>query len=86
MTEFSCADMFERLSRWLDLELDSDECDELRAHVEQCSTCSELHQAEQHMRALIRRSCSEKAPDSLRSRVLLEITVLRTQRFHAPGS
>lgn len=86
MNDFGCADMFERLSRWLDLELDSEECDQLRAHIAHCPTCSELHQAEQHMRALIRRSCHEKAPDSLRTRVLTEITVLRTQRFHAPGS
>lgn len=39
----------------------------------------ELADAEEHIRTLIRRSCVEHAPESLRTRVITQITVLRAQ-------
>lgn len=76
-----CEDLASRLYQLLDAELDESECRRLQRHVDECPACHEAADAEQHLRSLIRRSCAERAPDSLRVRVITQITVLRTQRF-----
>ncbi len=78
-----CDDLARRLDALLDAELEEAECRRLRRHMESCAECHRAADAEQHLRSLIRRSCREHAPDTLRVRVISQITVLRTQRFVA---
>lgn len=75
-----CDDLVSRLFQLFDAELEASECSRLRHHLEACPHCSQLADAEEHVRNLIRRSCVEHAPDSLRARVITQITVLRTQQ------
>ncbi|MGM0385002.1 MAG: mycothiol system anti-sigma-R factor, partial [Actinomycetota bacterium] len=60
-------------------ELEASEISRLRHHLEACSQCSELADAEEHIRNLIRRSCVEHAPETLRARVITQLTILRAQ-------
>ncbi len=73
----TCNELLERLFQYLDSELDAAEWERLKGHVESCPNCSEVEEAERHMRELIRRCCSERAPDSLKMRVLGQITYMR---------
>ena len=58
-------------------ELEDGEHERLARHVSACPDCFHATEAEEHIRALIRRSCEEHAPASLRVRVMTQIQVLR---------
>lgn len=73
----NCAEALEHLCEYLDSEMDETELDRLRNHIETCATCLEAMASEQSLRVVLRRSCAEVAPASLRLRVLSQITVLR---------
>ncbi len=73
----TCNDLLARLFAYLDSELDAAEYSRLRLHVDHCPHCTEVEEAELHMRELIRRCCNERAPEGLRIRVLGQITVMR---------
>jgi anti-sigma factor (TIGR02949 family) len=73
----TCEELLDNLMEFLDSELDEDQCARFRAHADNCPTCHEAADAEQHIRALLRRSCSEVAPSSLRVRVASQLSVLR---------
>jgi mycothiol system anti-sigma-R factor len=82
-TPCSCDELLEHLFEFLDSELDDDQQARFRRHAEECRTCTEATDAEQHIRALVRRSCSEVAPSSLRMRVQSQLTVLRVNGIRA---
>ncbi|MDN5559256.1 MAG: mycothiol system anti-sigma-R factor [Ruaniaceae bacterium] len=73
----SCNDLIARLFAYLDSELDSAENARMKLHLEHCPHCTEEEEAERHVRELLRRCCIEQAPESLRIRVLGQITVMR---------
>lgn len=79
----SCDELLEHLFEFLDAELDEDQQARFRRHAEECPTCTEATDAEQHIRALVRRSCAEVAPSSLRLRVQSQLTVLRVNGIRA---
>ncbi|MFH5824117.1 mycothiol system anti-sigma-R factor [Georgenia sp. AZ-5] len=75
--ECTCDELLENLMEFLDSELDEDLCTRYRQHAAQCPRCREASDAEQHIRQVVRRSCAEKAPSTLRLRVESQLTVLR---------
>ncbi|MGC0274167.1 mycothiol system anti-sigma-R factor [Pseudactinotalea sp. Z1739] len=74
----NCAEALEHLSEYLDSEMDERELERLRTHIEDCAQCLEALASEQSLRVVLRRSCAEVAPPSLRLRVLSQITVQRS--------
>lgn len=44
----------------------------LRRHLDQCPECAEEVERVRRMKELVRRSCCEPAPDSLRERIAIE--------------
>lgn len=74
----NCDELRDRLYEFLDRELEDSECARLRRHVEQCPSCHEAADAEEHIRHLLRRSCAERAPQELRAKVVAQLTILRT--------
>ncbi|MEE6273404.1 mycothiol system anti-sigma-R factor [Georgenia wangjunii] len=72
-----CEELLEHLYEFLDSEMSDTQRARLRDHVVSCPTCQEATDAEQHLRAIIRRSCAEVAPQNLRLRVVAQIEVLR---------
>lgn len=68
-----CDEVLAHLYEFIDHELADADCDTIQAHLDGCEPCLQELGLEQTVRALIRKSCSEHAPDELRSRVLLSI-------------
>ena len=79
----TCEELLDNLMEFLDSELDEDQCTRFREHAAGCPTCHEATDAEQHIRSLVRRSCAEVAPASLRLRVASQLTVLRVTGVRA---
>ena len=46
---------------------------EIQQHLDECGPCLQKYDLERTVKALVARSCSERAPSSLRARVLLSI-------------
>ena len=75
----NCEVALGRLFEFLDSELPETDGDRIRAHLEYCEPCLAEYDVEEHVRALVRRSCSECAPVELHVRIREHLTVLRTQ-------
>lgn len=74
LPECTCAEVRDHLFELLDREMADHEIGRLRSHADTCPDCTEAAEAEQHMREIIRRSCAEPAPDSLRAKVVTDLT------------
>lgn len=74
-----CEQALGRLFEFLDSELPEADGDRIRAHLEYCEPCLAEYDVEEHVRALVKRSCSECAPVELHLRIREHLTVLRTQ-------
>lgn len=68
-----CAKALERLEFFIDHELDRADFDQIKQHIADCGPCLEIHDLERAVKALIARSCTEHAPETLRDRVLVRI-------------
>jgi len=77
--ECRCEELLEHLYEFLDAEISESEVARLQRHVEDCPTCREVTDVETKVRVLLRRSCTEVAPDTLRMRVVTQLSVLRTE-------
>jgi anti-sigma factor (TIGR02949 family) len=76
--ETDCGEVLDHLYEFLDNEMDEGDCAKLREHFEECSPCLEKYGLEQHIKALIKRSCGcDTAPSDLRSKVLARIDSIR---------
>ncbi|WP_298460326.1 mycothiol system anti-sigma-R factor [uncultured Cellulomonas sp.] len=75
----NCEQALGRLFEFLDSELPEADGDRIREHLAYCEPCLAEYDVEEHVRALVRRSCSECAPVELHLRIREHLTVLRTQ-------
>ena len=69
----SCADFLERIVCFLDNELEPNDVEIVRAHLDECGPCLHSYDLQRTVKALVARSCNEHAPDSLRHRVRVQI-------------
>jgi len=67
----------ERLSEFLDSELAENDGDRIREHLADCEPCLSEYDLEDHIKKLVRRSCTESAPPELHVRIRTRLTVLR---------
>ena len=75
--ECSCDEVSEHLLELLDAQMPEEQAARLRHHVETCPNCSRLTEAEAHVRDIVRRSCCEAAPSTLRIRITSQLAVYR---------
>jgi anti-sigma factor (TIGR02949 family) len=75
----NCEVALGHLFEFLDSELPEADADRIRAHLEYCEPCLAEYDIEEHVRALVKRSCSECAPVTLHVRIREQLTVLRSQ-------
>lgn len=68
-----CSTARERLYLFLDQEIDTASCAEIEKHIEECSSCLTAYDVERLVKALVSRSCSERAPQPLREKVQFAI-------------
>jgi mycothiol system anti-sigma-R factor len=74
-----CADVLASLDLFLDAEIDSASDAEIRQHLDECAPCMSEYDLERVVKALVARSCSERAPQPLRDRVMLSIRQVHVQ-------
>ena len=74
-----CADFLERIVYLLDNELDENECALVRMHLEECHPCLETYDLQRTVKQVVARSCSEKAPDTLKERVRVQIREIQVR-------
>jgi mycothiol system anti-sigma-R factor len=66
----TCEESLQKLSQYLDRELDDTTASELARHLAECRQCFSLAEFERRLREMVRRSCDcIEAPPSLRERL-----------------
>ncbi len=68
-----CSEVLERVFFFIDNELENADKSEIQHHLDECGPCLQKYDLERTVKALVARSCSEHAPESLRDKVLLRI-------------
>ncbi|MHA7262616.1 mycothiol system anti-sigma-R factor [Arthrobacter sp. TMN-37] len=68
----------EKLYDYLDGELSHKDLVEIKTHLESCAECAKEHDLECVIREVVKRSCTEKAPTSLKDNILERIGQLKT--------
>ena len=71
--ESDCQHILTHLYEYLDSEMTPDDEHRMRAHVAHCSPCLAELSLEELVKKLVRRSCSEQAPEELRLRIRAQI-------------
>ncbi len=74
-----CAEALSRLFEFLDAEIDEADGDRIRRHLADCEPCLAEYGVEDHLKALVKRSCQDAAPAELHVRIRHQLTVLRAQ-------
>ena len=77
--EQDCSDVLEALYLFIDGEIDSANASLIRHHLDDCAPCLKAYDLDVIVKALIARSCAEKAPPPLRDRVLMSIRQVQVQ-------
>ena len=75
----SCAEARAHLEAFLDQECTADLTERLARHVDTCPHCSQVADAERHLRTILRSRCAEQAPAALRERVRWSLSVMRSE-------
>lgn len=65
-----CDEVLVQLYRFIDDELDRASCAEIQQHLDECAPCLQHHELDLLVQRLVARSCTDRAPDALRERVL----------------
>lgn len=78
-----CSEALARLFEFLDAEITEVESDRIRQHLADCEPCLSEYDAGDHLKKLIRRSCSDVAPAELHARIREQLSELRL-RYTVP--
>ena len=68
----------ERLYEYLDGALSHKDIVEIQEHLDGCPECSEEHDLECVIRSVVKRSCTEAAPETLKASILDRISQIQT--------
>ena len=75
----NCADSrIERLYEYLDGALSHQDLVDIKDHLDDCPQCAEQHDLECVIRSVVKRSCTEVAPSTLKTSILDRISQLKT--------
>ncbi|KNC19585.1 anti-sigma factor [Arthrobacter sp. RIT-PI-e] len=75
----NCADSrIERLYEYLDGALSHQDLVDIKDHLDDCPQCAEEHDLECVIRSVVKRSCTEVAPSTLKTSILDRISQLKT--------
>ncbi|MCH9720167.1 MAG: mycothiol system anti-sigma-R factor [Actinomycetia bacterium] len=83
-----CAEVLDAVYEYLHAEIDAGRAEQIRSHLDDCSSCLRQFGLEKSVQELIARSCGcTDAPESLRRRILQQITEIRVTgtSMTAPG-
>lgn len=76
-------DRIARLYEYLDGALSVDDLKDVREHLEHCDECTKEYDLECIIRSVVKRSCQEVAPDTLKTRIMTRISEIRVEVGHS---
>ncbi len=74
-----CSEVLERVFFFIDNEMEQANRGEIEKHLDDCGPCLQKYDLERTVKALVARSCSEHAPETLRDKVLLRIRQVQVE-------
>ena len=80
-----CKEILDRVFFFIDNELEQADSQQIQQHLDDCGPCLEKYDLERTVKALVQRSCSEHAPETLRERVLLRIRQVQIDIYTDPA-
>ncbi len=75
-------DRLDRIYDYLDGVLSRSDIEDVRAHLEGCPDCATDYDLECLIRTAVRRSCVERAPETLKVTIIERISQIRLQAGH----
>jgi anti-sigma factor (TIGR02949 family) len=79
----NCEDArIQRLYEYLDGALTRQDIEEVKSHLEECTDCAHEYDLECIIRSVVKRSCSEKAPSTLKGSIMARISQIRVEAGH----
>jgi anti-sigma factor (TIGR02949 family) len=72
----------QRLYEYLDGALTRQDIEEVKSHLEECTECAHEYDLECIIRSVVRRSCSEKAPSTLKVSIMARISQIKVEAGH----
>ncbi len=72
----------QRIYEYLDGVLSHSDIEDVQGHLNECEECSAEYDVECIIRSVVRRSCTEKAPESLKSKIMVRISEIRAESSH----
>ena len=85
-TGADCATALANMFFFLDHELAKADQDEIQRHLEDCAPCLRKYDLERTVKTLVARSCTERAPEGLRERVLVQLREVHIEITERPGT
>jgi mycothiol system anti-sigma-R factor len=82
--DFNCDEILKRVYVFIDSELDDADASQIQQHLEECGPCLREVDLERMVKALVARSCHERAPVELRQRVMFSIRQVQVQLSQRP--
>lgn len=73
--EPECSHVVEHIYEYLDSEMTEQDAARMRAHLAHCSPCLAELGVDEIVRQMLRRSCADKAPATLRARIRAQLLV-----------
>lgn len=64
-----CNQTLREIYQFLDGELTEDDRDNIAQHLHDCSPCLEAYDFEAELKAVVRNRCTDRVPESLRTRI-----------------
>jgi mycothiol system anti-sigma-R factor len=78
--EVPCSEVLARVASYIDGELDTSGCDEIRQHLDECGPCLREYGLEEVVKKLVHKHCGQEfVPGELRTRVLMRIEEVRAE-------
>ncbi len=82
--DVDCSEVLERVYVFIDKELADADQHQIQQHLDECGPCLREVDLERMVKALVARSCHERAPVELRQRVMFSIRQVHIQMTQSP--
>ncbi|MDQ1615452.1 MAG: hypothetical protein QOJ60_1391 [Actinomycetota bacterium] len=77
--ETPCSEVLDRVYEYLDGELDPHGVHHIKEHLDECGPCLREFGLEEVVKSLVKRSCADRAPVELRTKVMMRIEAARLE-------
>ena len=82
--DVDCNAILDRVYVFIDHELDNASSEQIQTHLDECGPCLREVDLERLVKALVARSCHERAPVELRQRVMFSIRQVQIEINRGP--